>query len=135
MAYIELVDYNELYFTDKPKKKKTRRRGGETKSASKSPLEVAENVEVVNEKSSKVKDSDEGIETTVEKVEEEKVDEIIEEKIETESIEQSQEEKKEEDTEEKIETESREESQKKQKNLKKKRILMSLQKKRKNRLV
>ena len=130
MQYIELVDYNELYFTDKPKKKKTRRRGG-AKSASKTPALEVENVEVVNEKSSKVKDSDEGIETTVEKVEEEKVDEIIEEKIETESIEQSQEEKKEEDTEEKIETESREESQKKQKNLKKKRILMSLQKKRK----
>ena len=120
MAYIELVDYNELYFTDKPKKKKTRRRGG-AKSASKTPaLEVAENIEVANEKSSKAKDSDEGIETTVEKVEEEKVDEIIEEKIETESIEQSQEEKKEEDTEEKIETESTEESQKKQKKSEKK---------------
>ena len=120
MAYIELVDYNELYFTDKPKKKKTRRRGG-SKSASKTTaLEVAENIEVANEKSSKAKDSDEGIETTVEKVEEEKVDEIIEEKIETESIEQSQEEKKEEDTEEKIETESTEESQKKQKKSEKK---------------
>lgn len=120
MAYIELVDYNELYFTDKPKKKKTRRRGG-SKSASKTPaLEVAENIEVANEKSSKAKDSDEGIETTVEKVEEEKVDDIIEEKIETESVEQSQEEKKEEGTEEKIEDESTEDestedSQKKQK--------------------
>ena len=118
MAYIELVDYNELYFTDKPKKKKTRRRGG-AKSASKTPvLEASENVEVVNEKSSK--DIDEGTETTVEKVEEEKVDDIIEEKIETESVEQSQEEKKEEGTEEKIEDESTEDestedSQKKQK--------------------
>ena len=118
MAYIELVDYNELYFTDKPKKKKTRRRGG-AKSASKTPvLGASENVEVVNEKSSK--DIDEGIETTVEKVEEEKVDDIIEEKIETESVEQSQEEKKEEGTEEKIEDESTEDestedSQKKQK--------------------
>ena len=34
MAYIELVDYNEFYNTDKPKKKKTRRRGGSKTSIS-----------------------------------------------------------------------------------------------------
>ena len=33
MALIELVDYNETYITDKPKKKKTRRRGGAKTSA------------------------------------------------------------------------------------------------------
>ena len=88
MAYIELVDYNETYITDKPKKKKTRRRGG-TKSTSTNPvLEVAENVEVVNEKSSKIEDSVMDEETIVEKVVETK-EESIEENIETESIEES----------------------------------------------
>ena len=32
MAFIELVDYNEEYTTDKPKKKKTRRRGSSSKT-------------------------------------------------------------------------------------------------------
>ena len=122
MALIELVDYNELYFTDKPKKKKTRRRGGAKSASTTKVLEVAENVEVVNENSSKAKISAENVETTEEKFEEVKVDETIEEKIETESIEQPQEgqKKEEESTEEKIETESTEESQKKQKESEKK---------------
>ena len=42
MAFIELVDYNEVYFTDKPKKKKTRRRGGGAKVSSKS-LDIKDN--------------------------------------------------------------------------------------------
>jgi len=122
MALIELVDYNELYFTDKPKKKKTRRRGGAKSASTTKVLEVAENVEVVNENSPKVKVSAENVETTEEKFEEVKVDEIIEEKIETNSIEQPHEgqKKEEESTEEKIETESTEESQKKQKESEKK---------------
>ena len=122
MALIELVDYNELYFTDKPKKKKTRRRGGAKSASTTKVLEVAENVEVVNENSSKTKISAENVETTEEKFEEVKVDETIEEKIETESIEQPHEgqKKEEESTEEKIETESTEESQKKQKESEKK---------------
>lgn len=107
MAYIELVDYNEIYITDKPKKKKTRRRGG-TKSASSTPLlKDAENVEIVNEKSSQVEDSmvDEE-KTTLQKVEETKEEESIVEKIETEPTEESQEDQTVENTEEQIETES-----------------------------
>ena len=115
MAYIELVDYNDLYFTDKPKKKKTRRRGG-TKSTSSTPvLEVDENVKVVKEKSSKSEDPNMNVETTIERAEEAELDDTIDKKIESESIEQSQEEqKKEKYTEEKIETDSIEEPQGKQ---------------------
>ena len=106
MAYIELVDYNEIYITDKPKKKKTRRRGA-TKSASSTPvLKDAENVEIVNEKTSKVEDSTIDAETTLQKVEETKEEESTVEKIETEPIEESKEEQNVENTEEKIETES-----------------------------
>ena len=106
MAYIELVDYNETYITDKPKKKKTRRRGA-TKSASSTPvLKDAENVEIVNEKTSKVEDSTIDAETTLQKVEETKEEESTVEKIETEPIEESKEEQNVENTEEKIETES-----------------------------
>ena len=107
MAYIELVDYNEIYITDKPKKKKTRRRGG-TKSASSTPLlKDAENVEIVNEKSSQVEDSTVDEEkTTLQKVEETKEEESIVEKIETEPTEESQEDQNVENTEEQIETES-----------------------------
>ncbi len=44
MAMIELVDFNELYNADKPKKKTTRRsrRGGSSKTAT-PPVEVADN--------------------------------------------------------------------------------------------
>ena len=68
MAYIELVDYNETYITDKPKKKKTRRRGGAKSTSTNPVLEVVENEEVVNEKSSKIEDSAIDAETIVEKV-------------------------------------------------------------------
>ena len=120
MAYIELVDYNETYITDKPKKKKTRRRGG-TKSTSANPvLEAAETVEAVNEKSSKIEDSDMDEETIVEKVVEIK-EESIEENVETESIEESKGDiKEEESTEENIDTESTEESQQNQSEVDKK---------------
>ena len=120
MAYIELVDYNETYITDKPKKKKTRRRGG-TKSTSTNPvLEVVENVEVVNEKSSKIEDSAMDDETIVEKVVETK-EESIEENIETESIEESKGDLNEgESTEENIETETTEKSQQNQSEVDKK---------------
>ena len=89
MAYIELVDYNETYITDKPKKKKTRRRGGMKSTSTNPVLEVAETVEVVNEKSPKIEGSDMDIEATVETVEETKVEESTEEKIETESTKES----------------------------------------------
>ena len=49
MALIELVDYNETYITDKPKKKKTRRRGGSKTSvvsASEVVVETEETIEV-----------------------------------------------------------------------------------------
>ena len=106
MAYIELVDYNEIYITDKPKKKKTRRRGG-AKSASSTPvLKDAKNVEIVNENSSQVEDSSVDPETTSKKVKETKEEESTVEKIETEPIEESQEEQNVENTEEKIEAES-----------------------------
>tara|TARA_Y100001954_G_scaffold207939_1_gene231856 strand:- start:367 stop:1095 length:729 start_codon:yes stop_codon:yes gene_type:complete len=120
MAYIELVDYNETYITDKPKKKKTRRRGG-TKSTSTNPvLEVVENVEIVNEKSSKIEDSAMDDETIVEKVVETK-EESIEENIETESIEESKGDLNEgESTEENIETETTEKSQQNQSEVDKK---------------
>jgi len=105
MAYIELVDYNEIYITDKPKKKKTRRRGA-AKSVSSTPvLKDPENEEIVNEKSSQVEDSTIDAETTLQKVEEIKEESTVE-KIETEPIEESHEEQNVENTEEKIETES-----------------------------
>ena len=114
MAYIELVDYNELYFTDKPKKKKTRRRGGTKSASTTSTLEVTKNVEVVNEKSSESAAPAMDVET-VEKVEETKAEKISEENVKTQSIEKSQEEQKvEESSEEKIETKSTKESQEKQ---------------------
>lgn len=49
MAMIELVDFNELYNADKPKKKTTRRsrRGGGTKAAV-PPVAVAENTETAD---------------------------------------------------------------------------------------
>lgn len=114
MAFIELVDYNETYITDRPKKKKTRRRGG-SKSASTNPvLEVAGDEEVVNEKPSKIDDSVNDVETTVDKVEEIKEEKSTEEKIKSVVIEESQEDQKEEEsTKEKIEMESTEESQQK----------------------
>ena len=106
MAYIELVDYNETYITDRPKKKKTRRRGG-MKSASSTPvLKDAENVEIEIEKSSQVEDSTIAAETTLQKVEETKAEESTAEKIDAESVEESHEEQNVKSTEEKIETES-----------------------------
>ena len=116
MAFIELVDYNETYITDRPKKKKTRRRGG-SKSVSTNPKsEVAGDEEVVNETPSIIEDSVIDVESTVDKVEEIKEEKSTEEKIEIESTEESQEEKKEEEsTEEKIEMESTEESQEEKK--------------------
>ncbi len=69
MALIELVDYNETYITDKPKKKKTRRRGGaKTSVASVSDVVV---------------DAEETVETTkVDNVETTLVEEAKEENIE-----------------------------------------------------
>ena len=112
MAYIELVDYNETYITDKPKKKKTRRRGG-VKSKPETPvLENPENEEVGEKESSKVNDSVLDVEPTADKSEETKVEESSAEKTEPESKEESQEvQKVEKNIEEKIETESKEKSQ------------------------
>ena len=61
MAMIELVDFNELYNADKPKKKTTRRsrRGGKAKTAT-PPVAVAdEKVEAKNDVEAKADDSEE----------------------------------------------------------------------------
>lgn len=42
MAMIELVDYNEVYRTEEKAKKKSRRRGGKSKSAVTAPVSVEE---------------------------------------------------------------------------------------------
>ena len=108
MAYIELVDYNEVYFTDKPKKKKTRRRGGGAKVESKS-LDLVDNKNLDKlENSSKIEENSNDDSTTDEvKVEltetanfEEKIEEQPSKKIKKEKKEEetSQEEKREEVT-------------------------------------
>ena len=103
MCLIELVDYNETYVTDKPKKKtKSTRRSGSSKKASSSPavddaiiVEETESDETKNEdlvaKTNEVSTSEEKVESTESKskAKEEKVkvekseakeEEIIEEK-------------------------------------------------------
>ncbi len=64
MAFIELVDYNEIYGqTAKEEKKATRRRGGKKKATEKTAeVEVAEEVEVTEE----VKDEESKAEATAE---------------------------------------------------------------------
>ena len=49
MCFIELVDYNEEYTTDKPKRKKTRRRGGANKVTETQTEEVVKTSEVEQE--------------------------------------------------------------------------------------
>ena len=49
MCFIELVDYNEEYTTDKPKRKKTRRRGGASKVTETQTEEVVKTTEVEQE--------------------------------------------------------------------------------------
>ena len=87
MAYIELVDYNETYVTDKPKKKKTRRRGGTKKSTPSEVVESSENLEVVEKDSSEVEDTVDNVEITTETDNEPK-EEKTEDKIEMESVEE-----------------------------------------------
>jgi len=70
MAFIELVDYNESYTTDKPQKKKTRRRAA-TKTTDEGVVEetITEAEEVVETKT----------EETVESIKEDSVEETKEE--------------------------------------------------------
>ena len=72
MCFIELVDYNETYVTDKPKKKakSTRRSGGAKKASSTTP--AVEEAVIVEETTSK--------ETVVEET---KTEEVVAETIET----------------------------------------------------
>ena len=49
MALIELVDFNELYETDKPKKKKSRRRGAKKATPAEVAVEVVTDVPVAEE--------------------------------------------------------------------------------------
>ena len=105
MAFIELVDYNETYTTDKPKKKKARRSGGGSKTTETAVVtetvvaeEVAtENVTTdiveVEEKTEEVVETAEVVEETVAEVTEEK--DTTEEIKEEESIDSSEEEKSE----------------------------------------
>ena len=91
MAFIELVDYNETYTTDKPKKKKTRRRGGaktNTEVSTETTTSVVEEeaVEVtedVKEETSKEVASEE-VEAVTETEEsaEEKIQEVASEEVE-----------------------------------------------------
>ena len=89
MCFIELVDYNETYVTDKPKKKtKSTRRSGSSKKASSSPA-VDDAIIVEETESDETKNEDLVAKTNVESTSEEKVkvekseakeEEIIEEK-------------------------------------------------------
>ena len=86
MAYIELVDYNEDYTTDKPKRKKARR-------AKKKTVEVAPAVEeaVVVEETPATEEVaeakvEEVVEETTEEVTEAKVEEIVEDTPATEKV-------------------------------------------------
>jgi len=73
MAYIELVDYNEDYTTDKPKRKKARR--AKKKTVETAPPVVEEAVVVADEGVEEVKDEVPATEEVIE----EKVEEVIEE--------------------------------------------------------
>ena len=55
MCFIELVDYNEEYTTDKPQRKKTRRRGGGSKVSKDQPEKLAE--EIAEEPKAEEKDN------------------------------------------------------------------------------
>ena len=98
MAYIELVDYNEVYFTDKPKKKKTRRRGGGAKVESKS-LDLVDNKNLDKlENSSKIEENSNDDSTTDEVKVELTETANFEEKIEEQPSKKIKKEKKEEET-------------------------------------
>ena len=86
MCFIELVDYNETYVTDKPKKKtKSTRRSGSSKKASSSPA-VDDAIIVEETESDETKNEDLVAKTNVESTSEE----IVES---TESISKAKEEK------------------------------------------
>ncbi|MBT6014242.1 MAG: 50S ribosomal protein L17, partial [Flavobacteriales bacterium] len=90
MAFIELVDYNETYTTDKPKKKKARRSGGGSKTTETAVVTetvVAEEVATENV-TTEVVEVEEKTEEVVETAEvvEETVAEVTEEKDTTEEI-------------------------------------------------
>ena len=102
MAFIELVDYNETYTTDKPKKKKARRSGGskttETAVVTETIAEVIEEKDTtevveVEKKTEEVVETAEVVEETVAEVTEEK--DTTEEIKEEESNDSSEEEKSE----------------------------------------
>ena len=76
MCFIELVDYNETYVTDKPKKKtKSTRRSGSSKKASSSPV-VDDAIIVEETKSDETKNEDLVTKTNDEPASEEKVESI-----------------------------------------------------------
>ena len=76
MCFIELVDYNETYVTDKPKKKtKSTRRSGSSKKASSSPV-VDDAIIVEETKSDETKNEDLVAKTNDEPASEEKVESI-----------------------------------------------------------
>jgi len=86
MAFIELVDYNETYTTDKPMKKKTRRRGGSKTKIEVSTETITDVVEVtedIKEERSKEVTSEE-VEVVIETEEsaEEKTQEVASEEAE-----------------------------------------------------
>jgi len=95
MAFIELVDYNETYTTDKPKKKKTRRRGGAktntevstettTSVVEEEAVEVTEDVkeetskEVASEEVEAVTETEESAEETTQEVASEEIEDVTE---------------------------------------------------------
>ena len=98
MAFIELVDYNETYTTDKPKKKKARRSGGSktTETAVVTETVVAEEVATENvttevveveEKTEEVVETAEVVEETVAEVTEEKdITDVVEVEEKTEEV-------------------------------------------------
>lgn len=57
MALIELVDYNEIYTSDKPAKKKTRRRGGKKSDAPSQAEDKAQDVVKEEKKASSTKEA------------------------------------------------------------------------------
>ena len=84
MCFIELVDYNDDYTTDKPKRKKTRRRGKSTNEGHKVEgvaVETVVNEEVVEATSEEI--TDDVKETVIESKEE--VQDAVEEQVEEET--------------------------------------------------
>ena len=112
MAYIELVDYNEEYTTDKPKRKKARRGKKQAVEAGISTVEeavVVEEASVTEEAVEEPKAEETTEVATEEAVEEPKAEEVVEETLVVEGAVEEQVETKEETKEESDNSEEKKE--------------------------